>query len=88
VDILVKTTDEYGKVIQSGYTKDTHNPVYSLRKVEKDYVLSMVIMYPEPTDEEDKNMKWYMVDTMYRYCGFSDSTKFPRTYEQYLEGTG
>ncbi len=83
-DILVSTKEDYGKVIITGWTSDGRS-VYDLTKIENDYVLNMSIILAEYTSDDDKNIKGYIVENMYRFCGFSDSKYSPRSYSEYLE---
>lgn len=83
-DILVSSKDDHGKVIITGWSADGR-PVYDLTKIEDDYIVRMYIILSEYISEEDKNYKGYVVENMYRLCGFSDSKYSPRSYEEYLE---
>lgn len=85
-DILYKVKDGQGKVIVTGYkNSDYDRPVYSMTKIEDEYVMQMEVIYPEYINLEDKCQKWYMVECMYRMCGFSDSSYPARSYTEYAE---
>ena len=83
-DILVSSKDDHGKVIITGWTSDGRT-VYDLTKIEDDYIVRMYIILSQYISDEDKNYKGYVVENMYRLCGFSDSKYSPRSYEEYLE---
>ncbi len=59
--------------------------VYDLVKVDKDYVMQMMIAFPVYASEEDEMYKGYVTECMYRMCGFSGSSQPPRSYEEYRE---
>lgn len=85
-DILVGMKEDYGKVIVTGWmTSSEDYPVYDLTKVERDYIIRMYIILPNYTSEEDRLQKAYVVESVYRLCDYADSTRSPRSYEEFLE---
>ena len=86
-DLINSSDDDHGRVILTGYVNDDEAYlVYDLVTVESDYVYHMLVIFPDYNDEEDKNMKSYVTENVYRDCGFSGSTDAPRSYEEYLSG--
>ncbi len=79
------TEQDYGRVIVTGYNTPRDKLVYDLVKVDKDYVMQMMIAFPVYTSEEDELQKGYVTECMYRMCGFSGSSQPPRSYEEYRE---
>jgi len=84
-DILFTKKDKegHGKVIVTG--KDGNNVIYDMSKVRSKYIMQMLVSYPEATDEDDRNRKWYVTECYYRMCDFSDSKNKFRSFEDYLK---
>lgn len=82
--ILQNTVKEdYGKMVFTGYTDAYDCSIYTVIKVELDYVLEMSVTLPIYMSEEDKLQEGYITECLYRLCGFSGSSKLPQTYEEY-----
>lgn len=75
-----------GKIIKTGYLPGTNMPIYDLVTVTDDYVYVMRVATPGYTDDNDKNMKSYYTECLYRMAGFSGSTAECRTYADFLTG--
>ncbi|MCQ2080262.1 MAG: zinc-ribbon domain-containing protein [Lachnospiraceae bacterium] len=72
VDIMRSPKRDRGIVIVSGYTgSDESCLFYNLTYIDVDYVYQMKVYYPAETDNTDKRHKDYMVESLYRLCGFS-----------------
>lgn len=80
-------SDGHGKNIIAGLIEDggQRYRLYDMTKIESNYVLKMLALSKEYTSEEDRLLHAYVIENYYRMCGFSDSTKRPRSYEEYLE---
>ena len=81
-DILNKISGGHGKVIVTGM--DGSNAIYDMLKVRKNYILQMIVSHPEPTDDDDRDRKWYVTECYYRMCDFSDSSNYYRSFNEYL----
>lgn len=85
-DIVNSVTDDHGKVIVTGWEDTTKDYIiYDMTKIEEDYVLQMKVFMTDFDDTADKNMKSYVTECDYRYCGFSDTKYAARTYDEFLE---
>ena len=75
------------KYIASGYVDENHTMMeYDLVKITSEYVYHLQLQYPSCTDDKDTKEKGYYVESIYRLCGFSDSSKGCRTYDDYVAG--
>lgn len=85
-DIMNGVKDGHGKVIVTGWSDAMHDKaVYSMTKIEEEYVLQMIVSFPNYTSEDDKIYKAYVTECYYSMCGFSDSSKTVRDFAEYLE---
>ncbi len=85
-DIVNSVSGDHGKVIVTGWEDRSKDYIiYDMVKIEEDYVMQMVVIMTDFTDEIDKNEKSYITECNYRYCGFSDSKYSARTYAEYLD---
>lgn len=86
-DILVASSKEKGgRVITFGQTdKDGDYLVYDLVMITDEYLYQMVIIKPDYKNDEERLEYEYVTENAYRMCGFSGSTKQPRSYAEYLE---
>lgn len=76
--------DTHGKIIISGWVDSEHSlSVYDMVKTEEKYVMQMKIIWPTHGNADENLMKNYMIESIYRLCGFSDSSKPCRSYEDY-----
>ena len=90
VTVLNRLSEEmtHGKVIVSGYSNAAHDEaLYDMVKIEDDYVLQMKVIFPyTPDDMENNRQQNYVVDCLYRLCGFSDTSyESTRSYEEFRE---
>ena len=84
--LVLSAEADYGRVIMTGYTIDKSKLIYDMVKAESDYVLHMKVIFPQYTGEEDQLQKGYVTECIYRLCGFSGSSKMPRSYQEYKKG--
>lgn len=78
----------HGKVIISGYNESSHKrAVYDMTKIEDEYILQMKVLFPfTPEDDENNRQQNYVVDCLYRLCGFSDTSyESTRSYDEFCE---
>ncbi len=79
----VKESD-YGRVILTGYLNAAHSEIiYDLAYIGEEYLMQMQVIFPAYTSEDDKDLKGYVTENLYRLCGFSGSQRSPRSYEEY-----
>lgn len=74
---------DYGKVIMTGYDSTYTYSVYYMAKIEPDYVLQMIVVFPIYVSSDDKLQKDYITECLYRMCGFSGSSAPVESYEDY-----
>lgn len=73
------------KVVVSGYNS-VGNVVYKLIMITPSNEMIMSIENPPYKDKDDKLMKGYVIECIYRYCGFaSDEASPPRSYKEYVK---
>lgn len=78
-ELAYKVDNGYGLVILTGYLNDSRTHIiYNVNKIDGDYVKQMRIYYP--ADVEDSG---YVVETLYRMCGFGESSVGPRDYDSW-----
>ena len=83
-DIIFRAED--GRIVATGYTDATQQyDVYDLIKIDDQYMYKMTVIKRAFSNEEDRLVKSYVTDVLYRSCGFSGSTKAPRSYQEFLE---
>ncbi|MBO5551855.1 MAG: zinc ribbon domain-containing protein [Lachnospiraceae bacterium] len=81
----LKVDDDKGFFIITGRDKsDDKVLVYDMVRVEDSHIYQMLVTFPEFKDEEDEDRKSYYTECLYRSCGFSNSSKEVRSYEEYL----
>lgn len=77
-----------GRMIVIGY-KDSSQTImtYLLAQVTDEYIMSMEIAFPTDGNRETEDFwqKEYVVECMYRLCGFSGSSKVPQTYQEFFD---
>ena len=73
------------RFILTGYGEGAYGGVgrYTLVYITDAYVMKYELQFPEETDRLDKSHKWYYTECIYRLCGFSNSSKTYRTYEEF-----
>ncbi len=78
--------DDYATIVYTGYTdSNKYNIIYDLIRVDYNYVYVLHMITPAYTSEEDKIEKGYVTECVYRYCGWSGSQSYPRSYSEYYE---
>ena len=77
----IQNKPDTGKLVMTG--EDSDYVTYELVKVDEDYVYQMISVKPRYTDKEDDYRKGYVVENLYRMCGFSGSSEGPRSYKAY-----
>lgn len=80
-DVLYTVEADHGTCIIGGYISQSRDYyIYNLNKVVGNYVMQMRVYYPVSSGEKGG----YLIDTLYRMCGFSGSTSPARDYNSYL----
>lgn len=80
--------ETHGKVILSGYNSSSHEKaIYDMVKIEDGYILQMKVIYPfTPGDMENNRQQNYVVECLYRLCGFSDTSyESTRSYDEFCK---
>lgn len=74
-----------GRMIVIGYDQTVMN--YILVQVTDESIMKMEITFPTDGNKETEDFwqKEYVVECMYRSCGFSGSSKTPQTYQQFWD---
>lgn len=74
-----------GRLILTGYGEGLYGAVgrYGLVYLTDRYVMGYDLQFPAETDRTDKSYKWYYTECIYRMCGFSNSSKTYRSYEEF-----
>ena len=81
--------DDYGTSVITGYDDTGKNFYqYTFIRVDSEYIYSMSIITKSYKDEEDRLKKSYMTEVLYRWCGFTDATSEPRSYEMFKNEAG
>ena len=79
-----KIENNEGTIIVTGL--DEYNrAVYDLTYINMDNIMNMKVRFPN--DGSQKEKRDYVVECIYRMCGFGGSTKGPRSYEEYISET-
>ncbi len=86
--LVNSSAEDHGRVIVTGYASARDKIVYDLVKVDPQYIMHMVVTFPAYTGEEDKNLKDYVTECIYRMCRFSGNTEELRNYEEYCAAMG
>ena len=74
---------DHGIMVVTGYNAERTKLIYDLVRVEGEYVMQMLVIYPSYISGEDKLQKDYVTECYYRMCGFSGSSDWFRSYEDY-----
>lgn len=69
-----------------GFENQGQLEVYKVVKMDVNHIYTMLIKTPVPETEEEKAIVDYYTEYLYRSCGFSGSSKEPRSYSEYLLG--
>ena len=75
-------------MILSGYNSSSHEKsIYDMVKIEDGYILQMKVIYPfTPGDMENNRQQNYVVECLYRLCGFSDTSyESTRSYDEFCK---
>lgn len=75
----------YSRFVVTGYDEYGYI-LYKLVKITPSYIMEMRIQYPDYTNDKDELAKRYVVDCLYRYCGFhNEEVGGPRSYSEFLK---
>ena len=81
--LLNEAEDSFARFVVTGYDA-SGNVIYTLVKMDGSHVMEMHMSVPSYHDEEDRLMKQYVTECVYRMCGFSKSkTHEPRSFEEF-----
>jgi len=84
-EVIYKADKEVGRVILTGWNPQRPDAaIYDMVKIDPEYVMQMKVYLSPYSSEEDRILKAYYVECLYRLCGFSGTQKEVRTYEEYL----
>ena len=72
-------------VVMTGVLEDDEI-LYKMIRIETDYILTFEFHTPKYIDTEDKNMKQYVTECIYKLCDFNSRDVKIRTYEEFCEG--
>lgn len=72
--------------VLTGFEKEGSLEVYKVVKADDENLYTMVIKTPVPEKEDARTLLSFYTEYLYRSCGFSGSTKAPRSYAKYLTG--
>ena len=77
-----------GRIVVTGMDSVGQVCDYILVTVTEEYIMTMRVVFPSDGkhETEDFKEKEYLVECMYRLCGFSGSSYKARTYVQFLNG--
>lgn len=70
-------------VLGGRYTTDLNKGYYSVASLRGGAIYHMEFEYPVDYNNGFANPVNYMIDCLYRYCGFSGSSKAPRSYQEF-----
>lgn len=72
--------------VLTGLENDGTTEVYKVVKAEGDHLYTMLIKTPLPENEDTRTLLSFYTEYLYRSCGFSGSSKEPRSYAEFLLG--
>lgn len=72
--------------VVTGYEDNRSLEVYKVVKVDEDNLYTMVIKTPVPEQEDARTLLSFYTEYLYRSCGFSGSSREPRSYVEFLRG--
>lgn len=85
VQVIVNTSDsDVSRYYVNG--REGNLVVWELAEVIGGKIYQMIVKYPEPTDEEDAQIKEYYADCLYRLCGFSGQSNRALSWEAFHDG--
>lgn len=70
-------------VLGGRYTTDLNKGYYSVASLRNGAIYHMEFEYPVDNNNSFANPVNYMIDCLYRYCGFSGSSSAPRSYQEF-----
>ena len=70
-------------VLGGRYTTDLYKGYYSVASLRNGAIYHMEFEYPVDYNNGFANPVNYMIDCLYRYCGFSGSSSAPRSYQEF-----
>lgn len=75
----------YSRFVVTGYN-DYGDVIYKLVKITPSHIMEMRIEMPDYINDKDKWEKRYVIECLYRYCGFhNEKVGDPRPYSEFLE---
>ena len=81
-----KISDGDGIFIITGRQKENYNNlVYLLMRITAGRYYEMRIVFPDYESTEDEDWKSFYAEYLYRSVGFTNSSKAPRTFEEYMD---
>lgn len=72
--------------VVTGYEENKSLEVYKVVKADEENLYTMVIKTPVPAEEDARTLLSFYTEYLYRSCGFSGSSKEPRSYVEFLRG--
>ena len=72
--------------VLTGFEDDRTMEVYKVVKADEENLYTMVIKTPVPEKEDARTLLSFYTEYLYRSCGFSGSSKEPRSYVEFLRG--
>lgn len=86
--VIHKVWEDYGRVILTGTMDAGESLIWSMTKIEPQYVLQMQIISSKyQAGYADRLQKGYVLESLYRLCPFSGSSYTCRSYEVYKAET-
>ena len=75
----------FARCVVTGFDRKGY-VIYTLIKVNSKYVMRMRIECPPYKNDNDRAIKWYVQECIYRWCGFSNKDQGnPRSYKEFKE---
>ena len=75
----------YSRFVVTGYN-EYNDVIYKLVKITPSYIMEMRIEFPDYISDKDKWEKRYVIECLYRYCGFhNEKVGDPRPYSEFLK---
>ncbi len=69
----------------NGFEKDELE-VYKVVRMDEENIYTMIVKTPVQSEEDVQSMITFYTEYLYRSCGFSGSSRKPRSYAEYLRG--
>lgn len=80
---LLRNNTDDGILVVTGYQGS--DVLYEVVNVSRDEVMRMRILTPDGTSYTDRLHKNYVTECMFRLCGFSNSGKSTRSYDEFVD---